>query len=134
MANKVEYGRRSSADPFWQECKRKVDQRDKCQDIFKMCLSAKEYHLCKPGNQMQIDHAHVFAASEEPEHIYNPKNVVCLVRWVHRRMDDYQNPLNGESVDRNEHFYWWYRIVTHSVISYNPEEDWEMKLRKIALT
>ena len=66
MANKVEYGRRSSADPFWQECKRKVDQRDKCQDIFKMCLSAKEYHIYKPGNQKQNDHAHLFASSVEP--------------------------------------------------------------------
>lgn len=127
---KVEYGRRSSNDPEWQKCKEIVRSRDKGRCQFYKCLSAVEAYSIKAGTQHEIDPAHIFPASHEPELIYNPDNVISLERWVHRRMDDYKNPLNGDNIDLNEHYYWWYRIFMRKYFAYDESIDYKDILYK----
>lgn len=125
ITNKVEIGRRSFEDPKWIACKKEVAKRDKGLCQFQFCISLVEANQLVVGNQKQLDPAHVIAASDDAENIYNPKNVVTLQRYIHRRMDDYQNPLNCESITKNEHYYWWWRIITHKVEKYNDNVDYK---------
>lgn len=130
MANKVEFSRRGKDDPYWKECKDIVDKRDKKRCRFLACISAKEYYMMKGEGQSQIDHAHIFSASSEPSLIYEPKNVVCLTRFIHRRMDDFKNPLTGKPVELNEHYYWWYRIFTARIFDFDVNINYEKLLKQ----
>ena len=125
------YERRSSSDPEWAELKRKVDARDKRCCQFEKCLSAKEFYMLKKGTPLNVDRAHIFSAAHFPDLIYEPKNVITLKRYIHRRMDDYESPLNGRPLGVNEHFYWWYRILMKRPIEYDSNTDYELELRKI---
>lgn len=122
--------RRSSDDPQWIETKKIIDKRDKRCCQFERCLSAKEFYQLQKGSPTTLDRAHIFGAAAHLELIYNPKNIITLRRFIHRRMDDYQNPLNGETIDIKEHFYWWYRIKNHKVADYDPEIDYELLLQQ----
>jgi hypothetical protein len=128
MANKVAYSRRGSNDPKWKETKAAVDARDKRQCRLMMCLSITESKQLKVGTERTLDRAHIFAASNRPDIIYNPNNVVTLTRFVHRRMDNFQNPLNGDPIDRETHYYWWWRIFSRSIEKFNSEIDYEQLL------
>lgn len=124
--NKVSIGRRSSEDPKWTECKSIVRQRDKSRCQFQFCISIQESYSLVVGSQTALDPAHVIPASVDPSIIYEPKNVVTLQRFVHRRMDNFQNPLTGEDLNSsNEHWYWWWRITQHKVISYDADVDYK---------
>lgn len=124
--NKVSVGRRSSEDPKWTECKEQVRKRDKGRCQFQFCISLKEAYLLKDGSQKALDPAHVISASVDPTIIYNPKNVVTLQRFIHRRMDNFQNPLTGEDLNsHNEHWYWWWRITQHKSINYDENTDYK---------
>lgn len=127
---KQKYGRRSKDDPKWQEVKDIVYKRDKCSCRLAKCLSMKEYFSLKKGFQQNVDPAHIFSASAEPSQIYNPKNIVCLTRFVHHRMDSYQSPLDGSDVDLNTHYYWWWRIYKSSIEDYDAERDYKQMLRE----
>lgn len=117
--NKKAIGRRSSLDPEWQECKEAVRKRDKGRCQFQFCISIKESFELKTGTQKKLDPAHILSAGSNPELIYNPDNVVTLQRYIHRRMDNYENPLTGESISVNEHYYWWWRIKNHKIAEYD---------------
>lgn len=123
--------RRDGDDAEWKKCKEQVDRLCRKRDVFQFCISAKESYLLKPGNEKQLDHAHIYSASAYPDQIYNPKNVVLLSRYIHRRMDDYKNPLTGEPVDLNEHYYWWWRIAARKIADYNPDENYDILLRQL---
>lgn len=133
MANKVEYGRRSSQDPEWQKTKAEVDKRDHGRCSFSACLSMKEAYKLQKGSEMHIDHAHVFSASNRPDLIYNPDNVVCLTRYIHRRMDNFKNPLTDEDIDLNEHYYWWTRILQKKYYEYDASVDYEELLLRLVI-
>lgn len=123
---KVEYGRRSSIDPEWQKCKAIVYARDNNRCQFYKCLTATEaYSISGDRTQHEVDPAHIFAASHNPDLIYEPKNVILLERWVHRRMDNYQSPITGLSIDLNEHYYWWYRIFKRMYVQYDESVDYK---------
>jgi hypothetical protein len=130
MSNKTPYARRSKDDPQWQIVKKAVDARDKKQCRFMRCLSLKESHQFIKGSEMTIDRAHIFAASDCPELIYSVTNIASLTRFIHRRMDEYKSPLTGDFVQRNEHFYWWYRILKLSMEAYNSDLDYEYLLKQ----
>jgi len=117
---------RSSSDPKWKITKDIVDKRDKRSCRFERCISAKEYNQLIQGSPKTLDRAHIFAASAHPELLYNPNNVITLRRFIHRRMDDFTNPLNGESISLQEHWYWWYRIYTHKIIKFDENTDYEL--------
>lgn len=117
--NKRAIGRRSSVDPEWQKCKEIVRKRDKGRCQFQYCISIKESFELKAGTQKELDPAHILSAGSNPELIYNPDNVITLQRYIHRRMDNYENPLNGKSVSVNEHYYWWWRIKNHKIAEYD---------------
>lgn len=127
---KVPYGRRSKEDPKWQEVKKIVYDRDKDSCQFMKCLSMKEFFMLKQGVQKNIDPAHIFSASSEPTQIYNPKNIICLTRFIHRRMDDYQSPLDGSDIDLNTHYYWWWRIYNKKIASYDKDVDYKKLLKE----
>jgi len=120
---------RSSDDPKWVQCKAIVDKRDKRACQFDRCLSAKEFYQFIDGNPKIKDRAHVFAVSAHPELLYQPKNVVTLRRFIHQRMDNYLSPLNGKPISIEEHYYWWYRIVTHQVLCFDETIDYEALLQ-----
>lgn len=126
---KVAYGRRSKDDQKWKEVKDFVYKRDKSSCQFLKCLSMKEFYQLKKGVESKIDPAHIFSAASEPSQIYNPKNIICLTRFIHRRMDNYQSPLTGEDIDLNEHYYWWWRIYKHSIESYDKNKDYKKQLK-----
>jgi len=122
-------GRRSSDDPKWKLTKAAVDKRDKRRCQFDRCLLAKEAHSLRNGGPTTLDRAHIFAASTWPEQIYNTKNIVTLKRFLHRRLDDYQSPLDGTPISHNERMWWFYRIYTKSHLHYDENEDYELKLK-----
>lgn len=129
--------RRSSNDEEWQKVKDIVDKRDHKRCRFQFCISATEYYKMKApeGKDVKnIDHAHIFSVGAEPSQCYNPKNLVCLSRGFHRRMDNYQNPLNGNPIDLNEHYYWWLRIATKKVIEYDSSKDYKSLLKEFILS
>lgn len=127
---KVEFERRGVNDPYWILLKKIVTKRDKTCKFLK-CLSAKEYYSLKNGSPTTIDHAHIFSAGAHPDKIYWPDNVVLLSRFIHRRMDDFQSPLTGDTITKNEHFYWWYRIKESIVEEYDESIDYELKLLQL---
>lgn len=124
----IEYERRGPNDPYWAKVKKIVTKRDgNCK--FLQCLSAKEYYSLVPGHPTIKDCAHIFSAGTHPDKIYWTDNVVLLSRYIHRRMDDFQNPLTGDSLSsKNEHYYWWYRIKESAVIEYDESIDYELLL------
>ena len=126
----TDFERRGPNDPYWAETKRIVTKRDKTCKFLK-CLSMQEYYSLVRGSPNQIDHAHIFSASSHPDKIYWTDNVVLLTRFVHRRMDDYKNPLNGENISENEHYYWWYRIKQSIVEEYDENIDYEELLLRV---
>jgi len=121
--------RRSSTDEEWQKVKKLVDQRDKRSCQFIKCLSAKEAHQLQNGSPTTLDRAHIFSAANFPDLVYNPKNVITLKRFIHMRMDNYQSPINGDPIELNEHWYWWYRIFNKTICEYKPELDYEVLLK-----
>lgn len=124
-SNKVEVGRRSFEDEEWQACKKVVRERDKGKCRFKSCLSVTEFYQIKPGTPANLDPAHVIPVSEDSKIMYNPRNVVTLTRFIHRRMDDYKSPLTGEDITKNEHYYWWWRILENKVACYDENVDYK---------
>jgi hypothetical protein len=124
-------GRRSSDDPKWVECKKLVDKRDKRNCQFDRCISAKEFHQLDKKGPVTLDRAHILSASANPEQIYNIKNIITLRRFIHTRMDDYQCPLIGESIELNKHWYWWWRIYNKLICDYDENIDYEMLLKSV---
>ena len=125
------HNRRGKNDIYWENCKQQVDKRDKRTCQFIRCLLAKEAYSLKTGSPAILDRAHIFAASSHPNLIYNVNNVITLSRYIHRRMDDYQDPLTGDPIDVNTHYYWWLRIKTHKFVEYDADTDYEQELTRI---
>ena len=118
-------------DPLWEDCKRRVDLRDKRQCRLIRCLSASEFHQIKSGTPTRIDRCHIFSRSSFPELIYNINNIISLQRFIHQRMDNYQSPITGDLISVEEHFYWWWRIFCKKIEKFNPEINYEIELIKL---
>lgn len=130
---KVEVNRRSANDAEWQNVKKVVSQRDRNRCRMQFCMSTKEFYQLKAPDGKDVknlDHAHIFSAGAEPSQIYNKKNIVLLSRGFHRRMDNYQDPITGEPIDLDHHYYWWYRIYHKSTEAFNPEKDYKAILKE----
>jgi len=91
------------------------------------CLTLRESKRVRAGPRMTLDCAHVLPASARPDLIYSPDNVYLVSREFHRRLDDHQDPLTGDPIDKNEHYWWWYRVVKASTEQYDPGTDYEEK-------
>lgn len=115
-------------DPKWENCKQIVDKRDKRQCQLLKCLSVTEFHQLKDGTPKTADRCHIFCRSVYPKLIYNSNNIITLSRFIHRRMDDYCDPISGENIDSHYHYYWWYRIYFHLIEKYDSEKDYEQLL------
>jgi hypothetical protein len=125
---KVEINRRSSNDPKWNQLRERLRRRDtSCR--LSQCLTIAEASQIKIGRE-HCDCAHMFSASSFPELIYNDRNVYRICRSMHRRLDEFKDPVTGDFIDENHHWWWWYRIVHKSTEKYNNEIDYEMKLRE----
>lgn len=59
----------------------------------------------------QLDGAHVFSRSRYPHMKYDPLNVVSLNRWSHSCLDQYRDPIDGKSIDKETHDAWWEFIL-----------------------
>jgi hypothetical protein len=117
-------------DLIWEKVKKEVDLRDKRQCQLMRCLSISEYHQIKVCGPITIDRCHIFSRSSHPELIYNKNNIISLQRFIHRRMDDFKDPIYGNTIDINLHFYWWWRIKNHKIEAFNNELDYEEFLIK----
>jgi hypothetical protein len=117
-------------DLKWEECKKLVDSRDKRQCQFIRCLSITEFHQLKKLNNRNIDRCHIFSRSSFPDLIYNPNNIITLQRFIHERIDAWKDPLSGENIDIEYHFYWWWRIFNHSMENFDIEKNYELELLK----
>ena len=128
--NSEAFQRRSSNDPQWSQTKMLVDKRDHKLCRLMRCITVVESKLLKVGSPKTIDRCHIFKASVFIDHIYNIKNIVSLQRYIHHRMDNYENPLDGTPIDLNETWYWWYRIYMTNTEKYDKDIDYELILRK----
>lgn len=110
----------------WQKTKNIVDKRDKRSCQFLKCLTLTEASLLKRGQELSKDRCHIFSRSSRPDLKYNPDNIITLCRFIHRRMDNYQDPITGQTnMDINYHFYWWWRIKNKKREKYNSSIDYE---------
>jgi hypothetical protein len=117
-------------DPLYEKVKKEVDLRDKRCCQFSRCLSIKESYQFIDGSPKTLDRCHIFSRSSHQKLIYIKNNIISLQRFIHRRMDDYKNPLTNENIDINKHFYWWWRIKNHCIEDYDEEIDYEEILMK----
>jgi hypothetical protein len=106
--------RRDSSDEKWSEVKKQIFLRDKerCR-LIKIC-SPKEFLILKKnaGNRLFVlDPAHVIAASQAPNLLYESENIICLNRFSHSCLDNCCNPLSGEPISKIERNLWWKRII-----------------------
>ena len=119
-------------DPKWDKVCKLVDIRDGRRCQFDKCLSIKESHQLIISEPKRVDRCHILSRSLYPELIYNINNIITLSRYIHRRMDNFENPLNGSNLDDKLHFYWWYRILFHRIEKFNEDVDYkELLLNKI---
>jgi hypothetical protein len=126
---KVLVHRRSSDDLQWKETREKLKKRDpSCR--FLRCLTLRESKLLREGGG-RLDSCHMFAASAYPELIYDMSNIYRMGHLYHSRIDSYCSPLTGDPIERNEWAWWWVRIATSSGGKYDPETDYESKMRQI---
>jgi hypothetical protein len=105
--------RRDSNDTKWQEVKNKVKNRDKVDRMLKI-LNPIEYKVLKSnaGYLLNIlDPAHYLAVSDRPDLCYKSYNIVLLNRYSHEMLDSFKNPINGESITKEEVQLWWERIL-----------------------
>jgi hypothetical protein len=112
-------------DLIWEKVKKEVDLRDKRQCQLARCLSISESHQLKIDGPKIIDRCHIYSRSSYPELIYNKNNIVTLSRYIHRRMDDFKDPIYGNNISIEEHFYWWWRIKNHKIEKFNEEINYE---------
>jgi hypothetical protein len=120
-------GRRSSEDELWQEVRETVRKRDKTCRI-ERCLTLTESKRVKIGPRRNLDCAHVLSASSRPDLVYSLKNVLLVSREFHRRLDDCQDPLNGDPIDLNERSWWWWRALTCSTEKFDLEVDYSERV------
>jgi 5-methylcytosine-specific restriction endonuclease McrA len=122
--------KKQEEDPRWTTVKKEVDLRDKHQCQFQRCISVTESHQLLSVGPKSIDRCHIFSRSSYPKLIYNKNNIISLSRYIHERMDNYRSPLNGDFIDENVHWYWWWRIFNHKIEKYNEEIIYEEILYK----
>lgn len=101
-------------DEKWVKVRNEVFNRDNnfCQLYDK--LTNDELNLIKDSlfqDTKLIDPAHVFGKGAYPHLKYDVDNIVCLMRLFHSRLDSYHNPINGNSINKNEHEIWWKKII-----------------------
>lgn len=123
---KTEINRRSSNDLQWTELRERLKKRDKICRVMK-CLTISEAKQCEKiqGFIKRLDCAHMFAASQFPEIIYNEKNVYRISHTFHSRLDSYQCPITQNDLDINSTFWWWWRIINSSTEKYNSDIDYK---------
>lgn len=117
-------------DLEWAECRKRVDKKWGKRCIFEQCISITESKQIILGNPTRIDRCHILSRSQYPELKYNENNIVPLQRFIHKRMDEYRDPISNEYIDLNKHYYWWYRIHEKKIIKYDQETDYEIMVRK----
>ena len=110
-----------------QEKKKQNDRDERWEhirsDIGKECLLMKRLkelnrreELCELDRNAgwllkTVDGAHFLSRSKYPMLLYFPDNVVPLNRYSHSMLDSYRDPLNGETITKEEHDAWWEFIL-----------------------
>lgn len=104
-------------DEEWENVKEIVYARDnsKCQFLANISFELKkefykENSVTNPLLKI-IDPAHIIRKVKSKECYYDSDNVVCLNRLVHTRLDNYQNPITGKNISKEETDYFWKIIV-----------------------
>lgn len=126
--------RRDKNDEKWQAVKKVVKKRDKniCQ-ICK-CLTRVEAEKSNkdalPITLNVIDPAHIYPVSLYPEIMYEANNIMCLCRHHHSLIDNYKDPVDGNSIDENQVFYWWWRAKNTITDKYDESLDYKELLKK----
>ena len=122
--------RRSKEDPKWNDLRDKLKKRDPhCRVI--RCLTISEAKIAEKihGFQKRCDCAHVLSVGSYPELTYNEKNCYRISRTFHSRLDNYQDPITEDDLDRNKWSWWWWRIINKSTEKYDEETPYEDMLK-----
>ena len=102
-------------DRLWNDVKRRIFSRDKEKCRLTDLLTIEEFHKAKGSKGLiagqVLDAAHVIRRSQSPKLKYCLRNVVLLRRSFHDRLDQYKDPVTGESISKEEADNWWLRIV-----------------------
>lgn len=107
----VRQQRYSGKDLDWIEVRQEVFERDGFQCMLWSRLTDEEKKEVGAIDVEAIDPAHIFPKSTYPHMKYDPENVVSLHRIFHTRLDNYQNPVNGNPIARDERAMWFQRII-----------------------
>lgn len=96
----------------WGRIRKVIFTRDgyKCR-LLKVLTPEEKEQVTLSGLDKKIDPAHVFGRGSHPHLKYDVDNVVSLSRGFHNRLDQYKNPVTGESISLGETYEWWKRIV-----------------------
>lgn len=114
--------KRDSNDLQWKKVKEKVKDRDKNTCRLLRILSISETFMLKrnAGSFLdKTDPAHYRSVSERPDLIYEPNNIVLLNRYSHSNLDDFKDPITGQSISAEDVERWWRRILSGNKSQYS---------------
>jgi len=108
--------RRDSKDKRWKDLKLRVTTRDSGDRLLKI-LTIEEAILFKESSEVItniLDVAHIFPVSTHSKIMYEDCNCLLLNRLSHTRLDNMQNPVTGNPINKEIQFNWWKRIAGSS--------------------
>jgi len=77
--------------------------------------------------QKFTDGAHLISRAEAPSQIYNVNNVILLNRYIHSCLDQFINPLTGESMGIEGKAQWITRIMQENKLWDSNYDYWNFK-------
>lgn len=111
---------RSSEDEQWQELKEQCRLRDN--GLCRCCIILTPEEIQQRNKQgipqylfTPCDVAHVESVGQHVEKTYDLDNVVYMCRADHDALDSFRSPVTGKAISKEEHQYWWDRILKGSV-------------------
>jgi hypothetical protein len=106
-------GRRDKNDLEWMEVKKKVWDRDSHCRLIEVLSMREDLILQKSARNMlsKCDPAHVFGVGAHLKLCYDVDNVYKINHWSHTMLDSMHNPIDGSSINHDEHEQWWIRII-----------------------
>jgi len=117
-------------DYEWEQLKEIIKLRDmSC--LFVKIATIQELSILekKEGWWLQkfTDGAHLISRAEAPSQIYNVNNVILLNRYIHSCLDQFINPLTGESMGIEGKAQWITRIMQENKLWDSNYDYWNFR-------
>jgi len=124
-------------DYEWESLKETIKLRDmSC--LFVKIATVQELSILekKEGWWLQkfIDGAHLISRAEAPSQIYNVNNVILLNRYIHSCLDQFINPLTGESMGIEGKAQWITRIMQENKLWDSNYDYWNFRQDLLGIT